>query len=168
MQTDPNWAVPYRTEPCRTVPYHAVEKRHLRPHLSEDHGSGRHGPRSQHREVWAVAWYEPPWSSGPLLWGSLSQSGVQQFSVFTRFLWSVHITNGTASPPSLQALAAPPSAYSCWFHSSAMPAQKLRIMCTQMQLLITRRYLGKNHSDSYFWHITSSTNWDLVEIYAVT
>ncbi len=27
-QTDPNWAVPYRTEPCRTVPYHAVEKRH--------------------------------------------------------------------------------------------------------------------------------------------
>ncbi len=28
MQTDPNWAVPYRTEPCRTVPYHAVEKRH--------------------------------------------------------------------------------------------------------------------------------------------
>ncbi len=26
--TDPNWAVPYRTEPCRTVPYHAVEKRH--------------------------------------------------------------------------------------------------------------------------------------------
>ncbi len=28
MQTGPNWAVPYRTEPCRTVPYHAVEKRH--------------------------------------------------------------------------------------------------------------------------------------------
>ncbi len=38
MQTNPNWAVPYRTEPCRTVPYHAVEKRH------KCHGSWVPGP----------------------------------------------------------------------------------------------------------------------------
>ncbi len=25
MQTDPNWAVPYRTEPCRTVPYRTMQ-----------------------------------------------------------------------------------------------------------------------------------------------
>lgn len=44
---------------------------------------------------------------------TVSLSGVQQFSIFSRFLWSVHIMNGTASPSSLQALAAPPSAYNC-------------------------------------------------------
>ncbi len=32
MQTEPNWAVPCRTEPCRAESYHAMEKHHKWTH----------------------------------------------------------------------------------------------------------------------------------------
>ncbi len=105
MQTNPNWAVPYRTEPCRTVPYHAVEKRHISPGsrlqlasssrhwcLHIEQPQAQHPPTSTH--LWQSTFPQEVWDLWAMPHGTIRERHkITPQNVFNHRSWLVEFTS---------------------------------------------------------------------------